>query len=114
MLAATCRNYPSSDLLNERERGMHETPNARIVRQLLSSLNERDTARWAEWLREDCYQTLPFAPRGDFPTRIETASEIIFHFDHVLAKRAGAAVAKPPKMSETLSRWTRPKAQGPS
>lgn len=66
---------------------MPETSNACIVRQLLDSLNARDTSRWAEWLHEDCYQTLPYAPRGDFPTRIEPASEIIFHFDHVLAKR---------------------------
>ena len=66
---------------------MPETSNTRVVRDLLESLNARDTSRWPEWLHEECLQTLPYAPRGGFPTRIAPAADIIAHFDYVLAKR---------------------------
>lgn len=61
--------------------------NTEITRSVIETLGKKNTSQWPEWFHVDAVLNFKYANRGDFPSKIETAEEIIFHFNFVMERR---------------------------
>ena len=66
---------------------MSDNRNAEITQKIIEAPGKKDLSQWPEWLDDGCVLNFVYPNRGDFPEKITSAKEIMFHFNYVMEKR---------------------------